>query len=233
MTARLVDAADVEPRDRVLDVACGTGNVALTADRRGARVTGVDITPAMLGEARRRAAVIDADVDWREGDGAALPFEDDAFDRTLSCLGHMFVPDANAAGTELVRVTRPGGCLAYTSWTPESGIAAMMKTILEYLPPQPDPSPPPFLWGDPDAVRDRFGNRVEELRFETEVVRYPALSPAHFWESMTTDSGAIILMLENVAPTLRETVIEALDPYFSDADNAVELEYRLVTATVT
>ncbi|WP_232685804.1 class I SAM-dependent methyltransferase [Halobacterium zhouii] len=236
MASRLVDAAGVGPQDRVLDVACGTGNVALTAFRRGADVTGVDITPAMLDGARERAAVIDADVDWEAGDATALPFGDDAFDATLSCLGHMFADDADAAATELVRVTRPGGRIAFTSWTPESGIAAMMQTLSTYLPPRPDSPPPPFLWGDPDTVRSRFGDRVEDLRFETGTVRYPALSPGHFWESMTSDSGAIRLAVEEVAESetaaLWEEQSETLAPYFSDDDNAVELEYRLVTGTV-
>ena len=236
MAAELVDAAGVGPRDRVLDVACGTGNVALTAHRRGADVTGVDITPAMLDAARERAAVIDADVDWEAGDATALPFEDDAFDATLSCLGHMFAADADAAATELVRVTRPGGRIAYTSWTPQSAIAAVMKVLSEHLPPQPDSPPPPFLWGDPDTVRDRFGDRVEDLQFETGTVRYPALSPAHFWEGMTTDSGAILLAVEEVAesetPALWDAEAEALAPYFADDDNAVELEYQFVTGTV-
>ena len=236
LAARVVDAAGVGPGDRVLDVACGTGNVALTAFRRGANVTGVDITPVMLDMAREQARVIDANIDWREGDAAALPFGDDAFDVTLSCLGHMFAPDAEATATELVRVTSTGGRVAFTSWTPESAIAAMMKVLSDFLPPEPDPSPPPVLWGDPDTVRDRFRERVEALRFETDVVRYPAVSPAHFWESMTTDSGPIIVALESVderkAADLREQVIKALAPSFSDADNAVELEYRLVRATI-
>ena len=235
IAAQLVDAASVGPDDRVLDVACGTGNVALTAYRRGAHVTGMDITPAMLDVAREQARVIDADIDWQEGDAADLFFEDDTFDVTLSCLGHMFVPDAAATATELCRVTGSGGAIAYISWTPASAIAAMMVALSEYLPVQPD-SPPPFLWGDPTAVRERFGKSFADLHFETGVVQYPALSPAHFWESMTTDSGPIILALETVdagdMPSLREDVIDALDPYFSDADNAVELEYRLVTATV-
>lgn len=234
--AALVDAADVSPGDRVLDVACGTGNVALTADRRGADVTGVDIAPAMLELARKRAAVIESDVEWRAGDAAALDLPDDAFDVTLSCLGHMFVPDPEAAADELVRVTSPGGRVGFVSWTPDSGIAAMMQVLASYLPDQPDPSPPPFRWGDPDVVRDRFGDRVASLQFDSGIVRYPALSPAHFWESMTTDSGAIILALEAVAederPALRSEEVETLAEYFSDSDNAMELAYRRVTGTV-
>ncbi len=236
MAAEVVDAAGVGSGDRVLDVACGTGNVALTAARRGADVTGVDITPAMLEAARERAAVVGADVDWREGDAEALPVDDDAFDVTLSCLGHMFAHDAAAAADELVRVTRPGGRIAYAAWTPTGGVAATIQTLAEHLPPDPDPSPPPVLWGDPDTVRERFGDRVEDLRFTTGAQPYPALSPAHFWESMATDSGAIVLMLEEVAdddvPALHDEEVAALAPFFSDERNAVALEYRLVTATV-
>jgi SAM-dependent methyltransferase len=237
IAARLVDTAAIGPDDTVLDVACGTGNVALTASRRGADVTGIDITPAMLEHARERAAVIDADVDWQEADAAALPFEDDAFDATLSCLGHMFVPDTDAAGSELLRVTKPGGRIAYTSWTPDSGIAAMMRVLSEYVPPEPDPSPPPFLWGDPDTVRDRFGEHVEDIEFETATVMYPALSPADFWHAMTTDSGGVMLAVDAVPETKRdamqEAMIVALEPYYVEAENAITLEYLLVTATVT
>jgi SAM-dependent methyltransferase len=234
LSARLVESAAVEPGAHVLDVACGTGNVALTAHRRGADVTGVDITPAMLAAARARAATLDADIDWREGDAAALPFEDDAFDVTLSCLGHTFAHDATAAATELVRVTRPGGRLAFTAWTPESANAAMMKVLSEHLPPRPNAPPPPVLWGDPATVRERLGASVETLRFETGSVQYPAVSPAHFWESMTTDSGAIVLMLESVDDhvSLHAEEAETLGRFFSPEHNAVELEYLLVTATV-
>lgn len=236
MAAELVDAADVGSGTRVLDVACGTGNAALTARRRGARVTGVDLTPAMLDVARERATVVDADVDWREGDAAALPFDDDGFDVTLSCLGHVFVPDASAAGDELVRVTRPGGRLAFTSWTPDGGIAAMVAVLSEYLPPRPEAAPPPFRWGDPATVRDRLGDEVENLAFDRGVVRYPAVSPAHFWDRMTRDSGPIVAALEDVAerdrPALDESVVDALDRFFDDGDNAVALSYRLGTATV-
>ena len=237
IAAKLVDVAAIGPDDTVLDVACGTGNVTLTASRRGGDVTGVDITPRMLADARERAATIDADVDWQEGDAAALHFDDDSFDVTLSCLGHMFVPDADAAGSELLRVTKPGGTIAYTSWTPDSGIAAMMRVLGEYVPPEPDPSPPPFLWGDPDTVRDRLGDHVDGIEFETATVMYPAFSPADFWHAMTTDSGGIMLAVDAVPETKRaalfEAAIAALDPYFVAAENAMALEYLLVTATVT
>lgn len=238
IAARLVDAADVGPDDTVLDVACGTGNVALTASRRGADVTGVDITPAMLEAARERATVIGANVDWQEGDAAALPFQDGSFDVTLSCLGHMFVPDADAAGSELVRVTRPGGRIAYAAWTLGSAIAAMMSVLGEYVPSEPEskPSLPPVLWGDPETVRERFRNHVEDISFEAATVMYPALSPAHFWHAMTRDSGGIMLAVEAVPKAdrdlMEEAMLAALESYYSEAENGIVLEYQLVTATV-
>ena len=236
IAAVLVDGVGVEPGERVLDVACGTGNAAVTAHRRGGDVTGVDITPAMLERAREHASVLDADVDWREADAADLPFEDDAFDVTLSCLGHMFVTDPGAAGTELVRVTRPGGRIGFTSWTLGSAIDEMVDTLVEYLPPRSDAPPSPHRWGDPDTVRERLGDSVEDLRFETHVSNYPALSPAHFWEGMAADSGAVLLALDHVDESERAALDAAmagtLDPFYSEADNAMELEYQLVTATV-
>jgi SAM-dependent methyltransferase len=235
LAAELVDSADVGPGDRVLDVACGTGNVALTAHRRGAEVTGVDITPAMLEMARERSATIDADVEWREGDATALPFDDDSFDVTLSCLGHMFAEDPEAAGSELLRVTEPGGRVAYISWTLEGALTAMLRALVEYLPSPPE-TPPPALWGDPDTVRDRIGDRVEDLRFETGTNRYSALSPSHFWSSLRRDSGAVQLMVDEVdeedLPSLHEAAVEAIEPFFDDERNEMQLEYRLVTGTI-
>lgn len=237
MAAHLVRAADVEAGDRVLDVACGTGNVAITARRRGARVTGIDITPAMLEAARENADIAGlGDIDWRQGDAADLPFDDDAFDCTLSCVGHMFAEPPEATARELLRVTRPGGRVAFTSWTPASVVPTMAEALQGYLPPEPDPSPPPFAWGDPDVVRERVGDGVNGLEFEVGRVDYPVVSPEHYWAGAKTDSGLFILAFENVdvddRPALRRKSIEAADRYFDDDENAVPMEYLLTTATV-
>ena len=237
MAAHLVRAADVEAGDRVLDVACGTGNVAITAARRGASVTGLDITPSMLEAARENAALAGVgDVEWREGDAVALPFDDDAFDVTLSCVGHMFAEPPDAAARELLRVTRPGGRVAFTSWTPGSVVPAMAGVLQEYLPADPDPSPPPFAWGDPEVVRERLGEGVVEVGFETGTLLQTTLSPSHLWSRVAEDSGLFIVALEAVdaddRPALREGMLEAIDGYFDDDQNAVQMEYRLTTATV-
>lgn len=237
MAAHLVDAGGVETDDRVLDVACGTGNVAITAARRGAAVTGVDITPAMVEDARENAAIAGVEtIDWEEADATNLPFEDDAFDVTLSCVGHMFAHPPEKVAVELLRVTRSGGRIAFTSWTPRSVVPAMAKVLQQYLPPNPDAPDPPFLWGDPEVVRARLPDDISDLAFETGVVEQLSLSPAHYWEGARTQSGLFIAALENVDedayPALREDMIEVVDEYFDDTKNAVSMEYRLTSASV-
>lgn len=237
MAAHLVESAGVDANDRVLDVACGTGNVAITAGRRGARVTGLDITPGMLDDARENAAIAGLEaVDWREGDATDLPFEDDTFDVALSCVGHMFAAPPEAAATELLRVTRPGGRIGFTSWTPRSVVPAMAKVMQSYRSADPDGSAPPFLWGDPETVHDRLGDDVTDLAFETGTVDQLALSPAHYWEGARTQSGLFIVALEDVdeadRQALRDDMVETIEGYFDDGQNAVPMEYRLTTARV-
>lgn len=236
MAADLVDAAGVGADDEVLDVACGTGNVAITAARRGARVTGLDITPEMLDSARENAALAGVEgVDWQHGDAADLPFAADAFDVTLSCVGHMFAQPPDEAAEELLRVTRPGGRIAFTSWTPTSVVPAMAKVLQAYLPPNPDAPDPPFLWGDDEVVRERLGDAVD-VAFTTGTVDQPAMSPEHLWEYVRTHSGLFIVALETVdeddRPALDADMVEAITPYFDDDRNTVSLEYRLTTARV-
>lgn len=238
MAAHLVDAAGVEPGESVLDIACGTGNVAITAARRGADVTGIDITPAMLEDARANAAIAGVDdIVWHEGDATDLPFEADRFDTTFSCVGHMFANPPEAAGRELVRVTRPGGTVAFTSWTPRSVVPAMAQVLQGYLPPDPDPTEPPFRWGDPAVVRERLGDRVSEIEFETGTVTQKSLSPAHVWETVRSDSGLFVVALDRVdsadIDALSADMVDAITPFYDESENALSMEYRLTIATVS
>lgn len=238
MGARLVERTAVDADDEVLDVGCGTGTVAISAARRDARVTGVDIQPALLERARENAALAGVDITWREGDTTALQFDADAFDVTLSNLGHMYGEPPGAAARNLVRVTRPGGRIGFTSWTPTSLYPAMAGAVMSVLTPDalPDFSQPPFLWGDPNTVRDRLGDAVTDLEFQTETISYPALSPEQFWRQTATNSGMFVEILEEVedgdVPRLRDQLVETIEPHFDDSENAVELEYLLTTGTV-
>lgn len=236
MAAHLVDSTAVTEGDTILDVACGTGNVALTAARRGATVTGLDLVPTMLEVARENATIADVDVEWHEGTATDLPFEDGAFDVTLSCVGHVFAEPPDAAARELLRVTRSGGTVGFTSWTPSSVVPAMGAVIREYLPPNPNAPDSPSLWGDPTVVRDRIGSGVDETTFETASVVIPALSPPHYWERATTESGLFIVALEDVdqadRPVLRDETVETIEHYFDEHRNCVSMEYLLTKATV-
>lgn len=237
IAGHIVAAAAVTDGDEVLDIGCGTGNVAITAARQGASVTGLDIAPQMLEQATTNADVAAVDgIAWRQGEATDLPVEDDAVDVTLSCLGHMYGDPPDDAARELVRVTRPGGRIAFTSWTPTDLYPFMAGVLSTYLPPEelPDVSEPPFMWGDSDVVRSRLAEKVSSLSFETETIHYPARSPADFWQETARTSGTFIEYLESVddadRPALRDEMIDTIRPYFDERANAVELQYLLTVA---
>jgi SAM-dependent methyltransferase len=171
----LLEWAPVAAGHEVLDVATGTGNVALQAARAGAAVTGVDLTPELFTTARRRAGELGVDVDWVEGDAEALPFGDGQFDRVFSTFGVQFAPRHAEAARELTRVCKPGGVLALANWTPEGQVGELFRIMGRYLPPPPPFASPPALWGSEQHVRELLGDDVElaferagaELRFDS------------------------------------------------------------------
>jgi SAM-dependent methyltransferase len=162
----LVRAADVQPGHDVLDVATGSGNVALLAAQQGANVTGLDITPELFEAARSRAAEAGVEIEWIEGDAEELPYEDNSFDRALSAFGTMFAPRQERAAAELVRVTKPGGVVAVAAWTPEGTNGQMFRTVASHMPPPPPELKPPSLWGDEEHIRSLFEPLGVELEFE-------------------------------------------------------------------
>ena len=174
-----MEAADVRAGQRVLDVACGQGNAALAAARRFADATGVDYATNLLVQGRERAAAEHLDVTFTEGDAEDLPLPDASFDVSLSTVGVMFAPDHQRAADELVRVTRIGGTIAHSSWTPTGMVGELFRTVGRWAPP-PAGVKPATLWGTADHLTELFGDRVEwqTLTPRTFVFRYH--SPEHF-----------------------------------------------------
>src|SRR5215218_4865348 len=152
----VVERGGVEPGMDVLDVACGTGNATIPAAKAGARVTGLDFSPALLAIARERSADAMVEIDWVEGDAQQLPFGDGSFDRVLSVFGHMFAPDHERTAGEMRRVCRPDGRIAVACWTPEGAIGRMFRTIAELVP--PPGGAPALLWGTEDHIRELLGD---------------------------------------------------------------------------
>lgn len=170
--ARVVAAVDVRLGERVLDVACGTGNAAIQAAQAGGDAAGVDLAPELFPAARERAEAAGVAVEWVEGDAEALPFPDESFDAVLSTFGCMFTPDHQATARELARVLRPGGRIGLANWTPEGEIGDFFATIGKHVPPPPPDFVPPLLWGTEDHVRRLFAGTGIEFEFERDAIRF-------------------------------------------------------------
>lgn len=169
---------------RVLDVACGTGNLAVPAAQTGADVTGVDIATNLLDQARKRAAAEGLKARFDEGDAEKLPYADASFDFVISMFGVMFAPRPELAAAELLRVCRPGGRIALANWTPGGFVGQMFQTIASHVPP-PAGMPSPILWGDEAKVRERLGGACSDLRTTPRMIGFEfPFAPAdvvEFW----------------------------------------------------
>ncbi len=188
--ARLVELGSVQAGQDVLDVATGTGNAALPAARTGARVTALDITPALLEVASQRAAASGLDVTWVHGDAQALPFGDVQFDRVLSCVGVQFCGDHQAAAAQLVRVCRPNGLIALIAWTPGGFIGQVLATVAKATG-GGGSARSPLDWGSEEKVRELFGECVADIDFRREHVEMPAESSSAWVDYMATAYGPL------------------------------------------
>lgn len=172
-----VDRVGIKGGQRVLDVACGTGNVAIPAARKGAVVSGVDIAPNLLAQARQRAAAENLKATFDEGDAEQLPYPDDHFDVVITMFGAMFGPRPETVASELARVCRSGGMIAMANWLPEGLIAEQFALGNRYVPP-PEGVPPPVLWGQENVVRERLGPYASEIQTSRQTVEFDYPFPA-------------------------------------------------------
>ena len=197
----LCRAIDIHPDERVLDVAAGSGNAALAAARRGARVIATDFVPRLLEAAARRAQVEGLDLETREADAQSLPFDDGAFDVVLSTFGVMFAADQSRAASELLRVCRPGGRIGLTAWTPGSVMATTQAAAARYAPIPPVPGArSPYEWGTETRVRELLGPGVTELSAHVLSTDLCGASPA----------GRVEFNRAYVGPT--KAIFDRLDP---------------------
>jgi SAM-dependent methyltransferase len=190
----LCEEVDLRAGQRVLDVACGTGNVALSAGRRFCDAVGVDFVPALIERARERAAAERLPATFEVADAESLPFEDASFEAVLSIFGSMFAPDQEKAAAELVRVCRPGGKIGLTNWTPEGMWGQLFRVHGAYLPPPPGVRPPP-LWGTEARMTELLGDAVRDLRMQKRKAVFRASSAQGWFDFFKTHFGPMITVL--------------------------------------
>ncbi|HLB16809.1 MAG TPA: methyltransferase domain-containing protein [Burkholderiales bacterium] len=184
----LCEAVDLRAGSRVLDVAAGNGNASLAAARRWCEVVATDYVPALLDNARARAAAERLPIEFREADAENLPFPDASFDVVLSTFGVMFTPNQERAAAELLRVCRPGGKIGLANWTPESFIGQLFKAIGKHLPPPPGLKSP-ALWGTEVRLAELFASAAEEIDAQRRDYVFRYRSPAHWLEVFRTYYG--------------------------------------------
>jgi SAM-dependent methyltransferase len=222
---RFVRGLGLKAGERVLDVACGTGNTAIPAAKLGCQVVGVDIATNLIEQARERAKKEGVTADFVEGDAEALQFPDSSFDAVITMFGAMFAPRPELVGRELVRVCRPGGLIAMANWTPAHFVGQMFKLNAQFAPPPPD-VPPPSQWGVPEIVQQRLGPQVtveaKPVRFNFD---YP-LPPEGTFEFFKRYFGPTQVTWGRLEPAKQQEFKAAMVKHWSEHNQAPNPEER-------
>ena len=227
---------NLKPGMNVLDVACGTGNLALPAARTGATVTGVDIAPNLVEQARENAKREGLNAQFDEGDAEALPYGDASFDAVVTMFGAMFAPRPELVAEELKRVCRPGGFIAMANWTPGGFIGRMFKTTAKHFP-LPAGMASPVLWGVEETVRERLGEGISKVETKLQNIRWvfpfgPAEVVEHFRNYYGPTQKAFGALDENAQAALRKDLEElwAAGNQATDGTTVVDAGYLEVIA---
>lgn len=211
----------------MLDVACGTGNGVLVAGRRDCDVTGVDLIPAWIERARKRAEIEGVNAEFHVGDAQDLPFPDGTFDVVLSVLGVMFAPNQEQAASELLRVCKPGGTIGLMSHA-EGGVVDEMFSVMDpYTPPSPPELPSPIRWGTEEGIQELLGGGTESIENRQIEMYVYARSVEHQVELFRTRYGPTVNLFDNVPEDkqeeLREVMVDLLQRFNEDTDGTLKL----------
>jgi ubiquinone/menaquinone biosynthesis C-methylase UbiE len=231
----LCEAVDVHAGDKVLDVATGSGNTAISAARRFCDVTGIDYVPELIEQARKRAEVEGMSIAFDVGDAEDLPYPDASFDVVLSTLGVMFAPNQEKVAEELLRICRSGGKIGLANWTPDGFIGNMFRTLGKHVPPPPGIKPPP-LWGTEERLRELLGEDIASLEVtrRSYMFRYP--SAGHFVEYFRSYYGPTLKAFESLETEGQRSLAEDLEELLTqwntsgDATVVVPSDYLEVVA---
>ena len=215
MGERLCEAVDVHSGQKVLDVATGSGNTAISAARRYCDATGIDYVPELIEQAKERAGAERLGITFEVGDAENLPYPDASFDVVLSTVGVMFAPNQEKTAGELLRVCKPGGKIGLANWTPDGFIGNMFRTVGKHVPPPPGIKPPP-LWGTEERLRELFGEGVSSLRTTRHSYTFRALSAEHFIESFRTYYGPVHKAFESLDAAGQESFARDLEELLHD-----------------
>jgi SAM-dependent methyltransferase len=208
----LVEACEIGPGQRVLDVAAGSGNVAIRAAECGAHVIASDLTPENFAAGRREARARGVDLDWIQADAEALPFADASFDVVTSAVGAIFAPHHQTVADELLRVCRPGGAIGLVAIAP-GGAGARLFEVYGHHARLPLIDMEAVLeWGREAHVRELFGDRVASLRLERQRL---APIPVADLEPLRTDHPAFVALYRDLAA--QPDQVAALDRDLADA----------------
>jgi ubiquinone/menaquinone biosynthesis C-methylase UbiE len=232
----MCEAAQLRAGDKVLDVACGSGNVALSAARRNCEATGIDYVPALIARARERAAAERLPARFEVGDCEQIPFPDASFDAVLSVFGCMFAPDQERAAAELLRVCRPGGRIGMANWTPEGFWGQAFGLTARYRP------PPPGLrsaieWGTERRLRELFGGAVQSMHVTPRSALFRFRSAAHWIEVFSRYFGPVMKTLEMLDDAGSRAYLQELDATLNrfnqsgDATLVVSADYLEIVLT--
>lgn len=206
---RLIARLAPRPGETWLDVATGTGPLALRAARAGATAAGVDLAPGLIATARELAAAAGLAIQFEVGDCELLPYPEWNFDVVVSSFGTIFAPDHAAVAAELARVCRPGGKLGLAGWRPGSGAARMAEVVMSFQPSPPVPGAGnPFDWGREEYVRSRLDDAFE-LEFIAGDSPHIAPSAEAVWDLYVTSAGPVKALAGNLPPDRREALRRA------------------------